>query len=176
MSFAAKATDSEMGAQCTRVISDLNLLGKGRVRSKWNGISKPRLFSFLGFAAPVLLWTAFFWLVARADIDDRLSKAERDVNRASPKMLDEETRLDGAKAGPGRRFTYRYTLLSRKSEIDRSTWENTAAPAIRGRIKQARELRSLFEDGVTLVYRYDTLDGQFFDEIVVTPAEASSSL
>jgi hypothetical protein len=91
-------------------------------------------------------------------------------------MLDEETRLDGAKAGPGRRFTYRYTLLSRKSEIDRSTWENTAAPAIRGRIKQARELRSLFEDGVTLVYRYDTLDGQFFDEIVVTPAEASSSL
>ena len=54
-----------------------------------------------------------------AKVEEALVTAERQLNAMVPKMVDDSTRLDGAKAGPGKKFTYTYTLVSRKaSEIN----------------------------------------------------------
>lgn len=172
ISYSHRAAESETLNQCKKVFSELNLLSKKRFRSKWHGISKPRFFSFVGFAAPVLAWAIIFTLAAHYDLENNLSEAEREVNRTAPKMLDAETRLDGAKAGPGKKFTYEYTLLSPNDEYDHVAWQKNVVPAIRERITKSRELRPFFKDGVTLVYAYHTGDGALIDEIVVTPEEA----
>ena len=172
MSYARRATEPEMIKQCKKVFSDLNLLNEKRFRSKWHGISKPRLFSFIGFAVPVLLWAIIVTLATNYDLQNKLNGAEREINRSAPKMLDAETRLDGAKAGPGKKFTYEYTLLLPKDEIDLVAWRKSAVPAIREKIIKSGELHTLFNDGVTLVCVYHTVDGASFDEIVVNPDEA----
>ena len=105
-------------------------------------------------------------------VEAALRQAEVQINSTAPKMVDAETRLDGATAGPGRRLKYGYTVVRYKaSEIDMNSWRNQVAPDIKRNVRNAEGMRYLFEIGTTVTYRYSGSDGVFVDEIVVTPGE-----
>lgn len=107
-----------------------------------------------------------------AKIEAALHAAEAQINSSVPKMVDAATRLDGAKAGPGKRLVYLYTLIEHKaSDIDMPRWRNQVAPGIRKNIKAASGMRYLFELGTVVTYRYSGNDGVLIDEIVVSPSE-----
>ncbi|MEY4938591.1 MAG: hypothetical protein RIQ93_326 [Verrucomicrobiota bacterium] len=106
-------------------------------------------------------------------VEEALAAAERQVNAMGPKMVDDTTRLDGAKAGPGKKFTYTYTLVSLKAaDVDSGAWKQKVVPTIRKNMRDAQGMRYLFQVGTTVHYRYLGSDGAVIDEIVMTPAEA----
>ena len=110
-----------------------------------------------------------------AKVEEALVTAERQLNAMVPKMVDDSTRLDGAKAGPGKKFTYTYTLVSRKaSEINSGEWKQKVVPVIRKNMRETPGLRTLFQVGTTVNYKYLGSDGALIDEIVMTPAEANT--
>lgn len=120
------------------------------------------------------LWGGFFDSPALSKREKELFTAERRINSMVPQMLGDDTRLDGAKAGPGNRITYIYTLVSVKaSEVDPSVWRNKTA-AIRQNMKQTPATRSMFESGTTVVFRYRGIDGGLIGEVQLTPSEALS--
>lgn len=104
-----------------------------------------------------------------------LRQAEAQINSTAPKMLDQFTRVDGAKAGPGKRFMYLYTIINVNSDtVNLTAWRNQVAPALKQQIKKTRGVRTLFEAGVTVTYRYSGADGALIGEIIITPQEGLS--
>jgi hypothetical protein len=106
-------------------------------------------------------------------VEEALVVAERQVNAMAPKMIDDATRLDGAKAGPGKKFTYTYTLVSMKAaEVDAASWKQKVVPTVRKNMRETEGMKSLFQAGTTVHYKYLGKDGAPIDEIIMTPAEA----
>jgi hypothetical protein len=105
-------------------------------------------------------------------VEEALAAAERQINAILPKMVDEATRLDRAKAGPGKKFTYIYTMISAKaSDIDSGAWREKFVPAVRKDVQEAEGMKSLFRLGTTVHYRYHGSDGVLIDEIIISPTE-----
>ena len=90
-------------------------------------------------------------------------------------MIDDTTRLDSASAGPDRRLTYNFTLVSQKSQdIDRVAWKQKVVPVIRTHMVETEAMHTLLVAGVTVVSRYSSSDGVFVDEIVIKPEDLSA--
>jgi hypothetical protein len=133
------------------------------------------VFGVLAFAVGKGVVRSYFDGRKEAKVEEALFTAERQLNAMVPKMVDDSTRLDGAKAGPGKRFTYTYTLVSRKaSEINSVEWKQKVVPMIRKNMRETPALRTLFQVGTTVSYKYVGSDGVLVDEIVMTPAEANT--
>lgn len=97
---------------------------------------------------------------ARA-IEKRLSEIAGQANQAAPADIDPNTRLDGAKAGPGLRLTTMYTLVNPESEgVDTTTFESKLGPAIKTASCQNTDLRPLIDNGVVVVLEYSGTDGK----------------
>jgi hypothetical protein len=95
------------------------------------------------------------------------------VNSASPKMLDDETRLDGAEAGPGIALTYLYTLVSvdsRSSEVNREA-RTEMLTRIRSQYCRGDSLKRFREASVPVHYKYRDRNGLPFTELAVSPAD-----
>ena len=90
----------------------------------------------------------------------RLSEIAGQANQAAPADIDANTRLDGAKAGPGLKLTTTYTLLNPESEgINSTTFEAKLTPVVRNASCKNPELRPLIDQGVVVVLEYRGNDG-----------------
>ena len=77
------------------------------------------------------------------------------ANGAAPAAVDPDTRLDGAKAGPGLRLTVMYTLVNAEANgVNTATFATSAAPAIEANSCANPELRPLIDQGVVVVLEY----------------------
>jgi hypothetical protein len=101
---------------------------------------------------------------------DALLKAEADkVNKSAPHMLDEETRLDGALAGPGKRFTYLYTLPGlAPGEAGAGFFNRMLAPKVKRSACVSPQLRFFFNNNVTVVYLYRSSNGNDLGSILIS--------
>lgn len=91
---------------------------------------------------------------ARA-IGRKLAEIAGQANGAAPANIDDNTRLDGAKAGPGLRLTTSYTLLNSESDnVDSTAFETKLAPVIKQGACSNRDLRPLIDLGVLVVLEY----------------------
>ena len=107
-----------------------------------------------------------------AKIERSLVKSVEEINASSPKMVDEITRLDGAQAGPGKKLTYLYTIVSLKAaDVPPAIWNEQAAPNVKKQMQEAKALRPLFEAGVTVHCKYSGSDSVYINEVVITPAD-----
>lgn len=96
---------------------------------------------------------------ARA-LEMRLSEIAGQANQAAPADIDPNTRLDGAKAGPGLKLTSMYTLLNPESEgVSSTTFESKLGPAIKTASCQNPDLRPLIDQGVVVVLEYRGPEG-----------------
>ena len=91
----------------------------------------------------------------------RLSEIAGQANQAAPATIDENTRLDGAKAGPGLRLTTTYTLLNPEAEgINSETFQTKLVPIVRDGSCKNLDLRPLIDRGVVVVLEYRGNDGK----------------
>ena len=85
----------------------------------------------------------------------RLAEIAGQANQAAPADIDPDTRLDGARAGPGLRLTSTYTLVNSESNGDNSTtFETKLTPIIKKGSCENPELRPLIDQGVVVVLEY----------------------
>lgn len=91
----------------------------------------------------------------------RLSEIAGQANQAAPANVDANTRLDGARAGPGLKLTSMYTLLDPESEgINATTFETKLTPVVKKGSCENTELRPLIDQGVVVVLEYRGSDGK----------------
>src|SRR5215475_15996573 len=85
----------------------------------------------------------------------RLAEIAGQANQAAPVDVDSDTRLDGARAGPGLKLTSMYTLVNSESNgVNSTTFEAKLAPIITRASCDNPELRPLIDQGVIVVLEY----------------------
>lgn len=122
----------------------------------------------------VALWTLVVCLIAGVGkMSDSWNQAVvRGINANCPKMIDAETRMDGAVAGPDNLITIKQTAVALNgSGFDRTAWRKTVVPKLRASALNAEFVQKLLKRGLSLRYRYTGRDGVLLDEITFVPAD-----
>lgn len=92
---------------------------------------------------------------AALTLQRRIAQIAGQANGAAPAVIDPNTRLDGARAGPGLRLTVMYTLVNAESNgVDRATFEPLLTPTIKENGCTNPDLRPLIDQGVVVVLEY----------------------
>lgn len=116
----------------------------------------------------------FFWRGAQGpgptldtpELLTLLADTASQVNARGPVMVDAETRLRGAEAGPGARLTYRYELVTfNRADMDERRFVALKKPELVTAACQRAEVRYLLTQGATLVYLYDDKMGERIADI-----------
>jgi hypothetical protein len=85
----------------------------------------------------------------------RLAEIAGQANQAAPANVDSDTRLDGARAGPGLKLTSMYTLVNAEANgVNSTTFEAKLAPTIKSASCENPDLRPLIDQGVVVVLEY----------------------
>ena len=93
-------------------------------------------------------------------IEAELSAAANEVTRSAPKMLDADTRLDGAVAGPGLKFTFLYTLPNIEStKVAPGIFDAKIAPNVTNSACKSGPLKHFFDNNVSVFYSFRGKDG-----------------
>jgi hypothetical protein len=90
----------------------------------------------------------------------KLSEIAGQSNSASPAAVDEDTRLDGAKAGPGLLLTVDYTLVNAEANgVDKTSFDAKLGAVVKKGTCENPDLRPLIYNGATVVLEYKGLKG-----------------
>jgi len=92
-------------------------------------------------------------------VQQELLAAANNVTSNAPRMIDADTRLDGAFVGPGLTFTYLYTLPKVVSPLQPGYFSSKLVPNIKKAGCASRQLQAFFEHEVVVVYKYRANDG-----------------
>lgn len=94
-------------------------------------------------------------------LERKLAEIAGQANQAAPAAIDSNTRLDGARAGPGLKLTSMYTLVNAESDgINSTTFGTRLTPVIREASCTNPDLRPLIDQGVVVVLEYRASDGK----------------
>jgi len=97
---------------------------------------------------------------AAMTLQRRLAEIAGQANGAAPTAVDPDTRLDGARAGPGLRLTVMYTLVNAESTgVDSTTFAAKLTPTIKEGGCTNPDLRPLIDQGVVVVLEYSGKQG-----------------
>jgi len=92
---------------------------------------------------------------AELTLQRKIAQIAGQANGAAPAVVDPNTRLDGAKAGPGLRLTVMYTLVNAESSgVNSVTFEALLTPTIKENSCTNPDLRPLIDQGVVVVLEY----------------------
>jgi hypothetical protein len=101
-------------------------------------------------------------------ITRRLAEIAGQANQAAPANIDSDTRLDGARAGPGLKLTSMYTLVNAESNgVNSATFEAKLAPIARQASCDNPDLRPLIDQGVVVVLEYRGNQGNLIGTISI---------
>jgi hypothetical protein len=93
-------------------------------------------------------------------LERKLAEIAGQANQAAPANIDPNTRLDGARAGPGLRLTSTYTLVNSESEgINSTTFAAKLTQVVKTASCKNPDLRPLIDQGVVVVLEYRGNDG-----------------
>lgn len=140
-------------------------------------LTKAQLWRIIAFTAIAVISSsagriAYKIYYVPKELQTALTIAQAEVTNAAAKFRNPFVRMEPATVGPGRKFTYNYTLLTKKKQdIDLDKWRKTTAADLKRSVKASREMRPLFQGGVTVCYRYKDKDGVLIDEIAISPSE-----
>ena len=104
-------------------------------------------------------------------VEAQLSLVAERVNKQEPVMIDEDTKLDGAEALPGRILVYKYTLSLARAELPANLIEQNIRPNLLEAYKAHPDMKTFREEGVTIVYRYKDRSGEAIGEVSVGPKD-----
>ncbi len=93
-------------------------------------------------------------------LESQLLAVANEVTRSAPQIIDADTRLDGAVAGPGLSITYLLSLPNVPStDIAPTVFDTNMAPLLRKSACSNGELKEFFDNSVTVHYSYRGSDG-----------------
>lgn len=105
----------------------------------------------------------------------RLSEIAGQANGAAPAAIDPDTRLDGARAGPGLQLTITYTLVNAESNgVDGTNFETKLTPTIKKVSCANPDLRPLIDRGVVVLLEYRGKQGNPIGTVNVDRAACGS--
>ena len=105
-------------------------------------------------------------------VDKILERSAKKLNETLPMQVDKETRLDTTVAGPGKKFTYLYTLPNlTKAECEKAGLIEKMRPTIVNAYKTTPELKYERDHDVELCYEYRDKDGIVVGSISVSPKD-----
>lgn len=105
-------------------------------------------------------------------LENTLRQASDRVNRQLPMMIDRDTRADSTITGPGKKWTYLYTLVSLDSaEVTEQQLKETLASNLKNGVCTAKETRFFSDNGVTIVYKFRGKDGGMIGDVTIVPSE-----
>ena len=94
------------------------------------------------------------------------------LNQSLPAMLDKETRLDRTIAGPGKRFTYVFTVVNyRKKDVNLSVFQQRMKDQITANYRTRPEMQELRKNNVELRYQYKDKLGEVIYDMTVAPKD-----
>ncbi|MGH8562748.1 MAG: hypothetical protein ACREXW_01155 [Gammaproteobacteria bacterium] len=106
------------------------------------------------------------------DLDAVLAKTASTLNARLPMMVDKDTRLDSTIPGPGKNFTYVYTLPAyRSAELDPATTMAAVTPYVKGNTCGLTDMKGFFKNGISVIYLYRGNDGREIGRVTVSPAD-----
>lgn len=105
-------------------------------------------------------------------IQEALRQASNKINGGLPMMVDKETRLESTVPGPGKKWTYLYTITSAtSSDISQIELQDALAVVIRNGVCTSEDMAVFVKNGVQIIYRYRGSDGGIIGDIVVNPQD-----
>ncbi|MDB4534690.1 hypothetical protein N9242_07450 [Vicingaceae bacterium] len=104
------------------------------------------------------------------DLESELKNAALELNKQTPMIVDQFSRLDSASTIGKTNFIYYYTLAEiEKSEVNLDTVNKYIRPNIIENVKNSPDLKFYRDNNITLDYKYYDKNGKFALEISVTP-------
>lgn len=101
-----------------------------------------------------------------------LSEVAKRMSATLPMQIDAGTRMDKVTSGPGRVFTYSYTLTTAaKDEIDFAEIERSFRPKLIQNYKTMSGMRVFREYDVELRYEYFDRNNQYVTAIKISPKD-----
>jgi hypothetical protein len=101
-------------------------------------------------------------------VENELAKVARTITLNCPKMVNVDTRLDKAVAGPGRRLTFFYSFPKfDSSHVPKKLYSAKVAETLLRRACHAQKLKPFFQNNVSLVYHYNDKDGAAVGSVVI---------
>lgn len=104
------------------------------------------------------------------DIESALKKMAVQINKNMPTAVDAITRIDNLTTGPGRKFTYNYSVLNTQSSDPNRITQNMRPRLIKS-ICPNQGMQIFFKSGVTVGYAYRGADGRIATTVDITPAD-----
>lgn len=108
----------------------------------------------------------------RMTVDEALVKVVDQINKQLPMTVDRVTRWETTQAGPGRAFTYHYTIVTaRAAEIDTTEFYRAMSSHLRNSVCTSPDMQVFFKNGVTISYSYRGSDGRHVTKVAITPRD-----
>jgi hypothetical protein len=109
-------------------------------------------------------------------VDEALVKVVDQINKQLPMAVDHDTRWDSTQAGPGRRFTYHYTIVSARAvEVDATDFYQTMSRNLKNSVCTSQDMQVFFKNGVTVSYSYRGNDGRHISKVEINNRDCGIS-
>ena len=102
-------------------------------------------------------------LITGCGIEQELKMQAKKLNKLCPQTVDSATTLERVEAGPGKKFTYIYSVTMALNDMQKKT----LASVVRSKALATKELKRYFDKGVVLWYRYNDKQGNLVTEFSV---------
>lgn len=104
-----------------------------------------------------------------------MQKTSNELNKKLPIMVNKVTRLDSTIAGPGKTWTYMYTIVSpSSSSLTQKYLDKYLDKKIHNGVCTSDSMKGFISNGVQVKYIYRANTGKFIGSIVVSPSECRS--
>lgn len=112
---------------------------------------------------------------ADAQFQADLVKASNETNKTLPMMIDKDTRLDSTIAGPGKEWTYMYTLVATDVKgVTNARLNEVMGDKIRNSVCTMKEMELFVKNKVVMKYKYRDNDGNYIGEVVVNAGDCTN--
>lgn len=104
----------------------------------------------------------------RTSYEEVLRQNAKAMNRKCPIIVQEGMRLDSTSAGPGKCFTYNYTLFTQsRDSVDTKSMENLLRPLLTNNLRTSESLEILRKNGPDVNYRFFDKKGRLVLSLVI---------
>lgn len=105
-------------------------------------------------------------------VDESLTKIVKKTNESLPKFIDKVTRWDSISAEVGQKVTFYYTATTISSnDVPDQVFRQNFAPTLHKEACLNKDLKDLYENGVTLTFSYKGNDGLNLGRVTMTPKQ-----
>ncbi|HEY6871278.1 MAG TPA: hypothetical protein VI298_00995 [Geobacteraceae bacterium] len=108
-------------------------------------------------------------------VEARLEREAEIANKKFPQQLDADTRIDSVKAGPGKLFTFNYTLINYAGNaVSEEKLREAMADKVKKEACGSKVLQPFIQKGVSIGYSYVGNDGSPVTTITVSPSDCGA--